>query len=69
MERIKELFLALTPAQIISLLVMLAALYVSRKVVRKALSAALTVLAILAGLYFLAPELFAAILNAIKHLF
>lgn len=69
MERIKELLLALTPAQIVSLLVMLAALYVSRKVVRKALSAALTVLAILAGLYFLAPELFAAILSAIKNLF
>lgn len=62
-ERIKVWVLTLTPAQIASLLILIAALYAARKVVKKGLSVALTILAVLAGLYFLVPSIFYTVLG------
>ena len=68
-ESIRAWVMSLTPAQIASLLVCVAALYVCRKVVKKGLSAALTVVAILAGLYFLVPGLYFELIGCIKSIF
>jgi hypothetical protein len=62
-ERIKVWVLTLTPAQIASLLILIAALYAARKVVKKGLSVVLTILAVLAGLYFLVPNIFYTVLG------
>ena len=50
-------------------LVLIAALYVARKVVRKGLSIALTIVAVLAGLYFLVPNIFYTIIGWLTTLF
>lgn len=68
-ERIKVWVLTLTPAQIASLLILIAALYVARKVVKKGLSVALTILAVLAGLYFLVPSIFYTVLDWLTSIF
>lgn len=68
-ERIKVWVLTLTPAQIASLLILIAALYVARKVVKKGLSVALTILAVLAGLYFLVPSIFYTFLGWLTSIF
>lgn len=68
-ERIKVWVLTLTPAQIASLLILIAALYVARKVVKKGLSVALTILAVLAGLYFLVPSIFYPVLGWLTSIF
>lgn len=68
-ETVSDWVLALTPSQIVSLLVLIAALYVARKVVRKGLSIALTIVAVLAGLYFLVPSIFYTIIGWLTTLF
>lgn len=68
-EIVKDWVLALTPSQIVSLLVLIAALYVARKVVRKGLSIALTIVAVLAGLYFLVPSIFYTIIGWLTTIF
>lgn len=68
-ETVRDWVLALTPSQIVSLLVLIAALYVARKVVRKGLSIALTIVAVLAGLYFLVPNIFYTIIGWLTTLF
>lgn len=68
-ETVWDWVLALTPSQIVSLLVLIAALYVARKVVRKGLSIALTIVAVLAGLYFLVPSIFYSIIGWLTTLF
>ena len=68
-ETVRDWVLALTPSQIVSLLVLIAALYVARKVVRKGLSIALTIVAVLAGLYFLVPSIFYTIIGWLTTLF
>lgn len=68
-ETVRDWVLALTPSQIVSLLVLIAALYVARKVVRKGLSIALTIVAVLAGLYFLVPSIFYSIIGWLTTLF
>lgn len=68
-ERIKVWVLTLTPAQIASLLILIAALYVARKVVKKGLSVALTILAVLSGLYFLVPSIFYTVLGWLTSIF
>lgn len=68
-EIVKDWVLSLTPSQIVSLLVLIAALYVARKVVRKGLSIALTIVAVLAGLYFLVPSVFYTIIGWLSTLF
>jgi hypothetical protein len=68
-EIVRDWVLALTPSQIVSLLVLIAALYVARKVVRKGLSIALTIVAVLAGLYFLVPSIFYTIIGWLTTIF
>lgn len=68
-EIVRDWVLALTPSQIVSLLVLIAALYVARKVVRKGLSIALTIVAVLAGLYFLVPSFFYTIIGWLTTIF
>ncbi len=68
-EIVRDWVLSLTPSQIVSLLVLIAALYVARKVVRKGLSIALTIVAVLAGLYFLVPSVFYTIIGWFTTLF
>lgn len=68
-EIVKDWVLALTLSQIVSLLVLIAALYVARKVVRKGLSIALTIVAVLAGLYFLVPSIFYTIIGWLTTIF
>lgn len=68
-EIVRDWVLSLTPSQIVSLLVLIAALYVARKVVRKGLSIALTIVAVLAGLYFLVPNIFYTIIGWLTTLF
>lgn len=68
-ETVRDCVLALTPSQIVSLLVLIAALYVARKVVRKGLSIALTIVAVLAGLYFLVPSIFYTIIGWLTTIF
>ncbi len=68
-EIVRDWVLALTPSQIVSLLVLIAALYVARKVVRKGLSIALTIVAVLAGLYFLVPSIFYTIIGWLTTFF
>ena len=68
-EIVRDCVLSLTPSQIVSLLVLIAALYVARKVVRKGLSIALTIVAVLAGLYFLVPNIFYTIIGWLTTLF
>lgn len=68
-EIVRDWVLALTPSQIVSLLVLIAALYVARKVVRKGLSIALTIVAVLAGLYFLVPSIFYTITGWLTTIF
>lgn len=68
-ETVRDWVLALTPSQIVSLLVLIAALYVARKVVRKGLSIALTIVAVLAGLYFLVPSIFYTIIGWLTTVF
>lgn len=68
-ETVRDWVLALTPSQIVSLLVLIAALYVARKVVRKGLSIALTIVAVLAGLYFLVPSIFYTIIGWLTTIF
>lgn len=68
-ENVRDWVLALTPSQIVSLLVLIAALYVARKVVRKGLSIALTIVAVLAGLYFLVPSIFYTIIGWLTTIF
>ena len=68
-EIVKDWVLALTPSQIVSLLVLIAALYVARKVVRKGLSIALTIVAVLAGLYILVPRIFYTIIGSLTTIF
>lgn len=68
-EIVRDWVLALTPSQIVSLLVLIATLYVARKVVRKGLSIALTIVAVLAGLYFLVPSIFYTIIGWLTTIF
>ena len=68
-EIVRDWVLALMPSQIVSLLVLIAALYVARKVVRKGLSIALTIVAVLAGLYFLVPSIFYTIIGWLTTIF
>lgn len=68
-EIVRDWVLALTPSQIVSLLILIAALYVARKVVRKGLSIALTIVAVLAGLYFLVPSIFYTIIGWLTTIF
>lgn len=68
-ERIKVWVLTLTPAQIASLLILIAALCAARKVVKKGLSVVLTILAVLAGLYFLVPSIFYTVLGWLTSIF
>lgn len=68
-ETVRDWVLALTPSQIVSLLVLIAALYVARKVVRKGLSIALTIVAVLAGLYFFVPSIFYTIIGWLTTIF
>lgn len=60
-----DFFKTLTGEQIVALLFAIYLLSMAAKVIKKGLSLVLSVAGVLCGLYFIAPELYAQVLNAL----